>query len=205
MNFIRPLTKYPENLICAVGLFNLANFFAYGLYPNSWLMISFFVLLILLAGAAASLFILVLSWSAKNSERAKRAFLRLTLCLGFFALSFLALHVGGYVRLQMFLAELPHYQTMIDDFVAKNKGHFPMAERTKPGGSADWDAEAVDIGADKYGVVTVDLLTNSYGFPARHQGYIYRSNDDLAGLKAQLQYHNTDFIPVAPHWYRWVD
>jgi hypothetical protein len=113
------------------------------------------------------------------------------------------LALGGFLRDQIFLANLPIYQAVADSSVAHVKSSDTDLWNGYPTGfSSSLVGEHVLVRRSSDGAFTVMFVTRDSS-AVGHAGYLYRSDDD----ESELRRENPDagFKRLVPNWYVWGD
>jgi hypothetical protein len=176
--------------------------FIAGLHPNTWIILSLPLLIYLLATLLLNFFKAIGILKDARSTQFKNAIARLVLALIFIVLFFPAGRLGNYVKTQIFLKNLPRYEELSKILITEKRAFVPQAGIPKEYSdlcyNASWD-QMPD------GTTAVLFLTDDYGLPARHQGYVYISSDDPSSLNQKIGYSSMGFARIAPRWYEWAD
>jgi hypothetical protein len=198
---------FPYKAICVVGITCLVSSFKAGLHPTTGEIIILPLLLYLFAALLVYLFKIIANLGSPRDRKFKIAIGGFLLCLAILCVTFPIGRLGEDVKLQLFLRNFDRYQRLVDILVKKEQSHFPIAfaRANVPDGYSDLCPYWVWVSCDENHVVTVEFLMDDYGFPPRHGGYIYRSNDEIHSLRKIVQYSDLGFYRIAPNWYEWSD
>ena len=207
MNFIAKFKRIPDKILLLVGALFLVLAFISGLRNSGWATFLLPLLLFFLIKIVSNVFNLALNWSSPYDAKCVASFRELLLIVVFLVLSLPVIRFGNYLKLKFILMELPHFQQIVDGLLEKEKAE-PSPRTLQVPAPADWAGQRpywIMLDHEKNDVITVDFLTDAYGFPPRHGGYIYISSDDPTSLKDNIDYKDLYYVRLAPKWYRWSD
>jgi hypothetical protein len=198
--------NFPYKATSIVGMAYLLNWFIAGLHPNTWEIIFVPLFLYLAISALRNFIIIAANWTSPYSAQCVRSFQLFLLCFIFLGLTVPVIRLGHYLKIQIFLTELPRYQQLVDGIIEREKTRAPGegAMIPVPIAYADLCPYWIIFESEENHTITVDFMTDDYGFPPRHGGYIYISNADPFSLK-EIRYRDYHFVRLAPNWYRWSD
>lgn len=165
-------------------------------FRDGWgFLISGLLILALLVYAAVSVGLLL----ENRSRDSWRRVLINAVALGAF-IPMLAL--GGFLRDQVFLANLPAYQAVADGLVARVKpsGDTFIWNGFPPGFSSSLVGQHMLVKRSGDGALTVMFMTRDSS-AVGHGGYLYRSDDDESALRREDSH--AGFKRIAPKWYAW--
>jgi hypothetical protein len=189
-----------------VGAAYLINWFIAGLHPNSWEIIGIPLFLYLLASAIRNLIVLIANLKDRGSEKFGVAVGRCLLGVVILFLTIPTARFAQHIRTERFLSQLPRYQRVVDGLIQKEMPNLPeVTSSPLPDGYTDLGIGNVTIDRTSNGIFVAEFVTEGYGLPQRHEGYIYVSTDDPASLHGLTPFQGQDFIRVAPHWFAWAD
>jgi hypothetical protein len=167
--------------------FILSNLW-HSVFRDGWgFLISGLLFLSIIIYAFVSLLIVLFDWSRLSCRR----FLINAVALGAFIP---ALALGGFIRVHLFLADLPRFQTMTNLMIQDNATTFPSSYSHL----LVSDHVIIDHGQDNN--VTVLYFTPDSS-AVGHSGFLYRSDDDIQALKGEFP--DFGFRRIAPKWYLW--
>ena len=180
----------------------LALEFSAGIHPTSWIFLGLPLLLYLSISLAFNFFQVICALKDVRSPQFKNAIAGLFLALIFIVLFFPSGRLGNYVKTQLFLINLHRYEELSKILITEKRTFVPRSGIPKEYSdlcyNASWD-QLPD------GTTVVLFLTDDYGLPARHQGYVYVSSDDPTSLSQKFNYSSLFFARIAPRWYEWAD
>jgi hypothetical protein len=159
----------------------------------------------LVSGILFFSFIMYVFWAVVVAlvERFRKAWHRCLISGIALGLFIPTIRLGGDVRDQIFLFELPTYQKITDLLIsqegiksADTTVDFPLGYTS---GLVNDEHALIERGDDNS--ITVLYLTRDSS-ALGHSGYLYSSDDNLDALKAKRP--ETGFCRLAPHWYLWA-
>lgn len=163
---------------------------------NPWLQLLVMVLVLLFCVMFVTNFLMIaLTWRS----RGRRALIPFGLSVLFSLLLIPAICLGGQARLMKFRYQKLDYEAVISLI---DKGQIRVEAPLRPivvPDSYKHLAYAVLGSRDPEGVLTVEFITGS-GFPVKHSGFLYRSDDNALGWEHISRWPRLERIDT--NWYR---